>query len=461
MSDYDFDLFVIGAGSGGVAASRRAAEYGARVAICEKGRVGGTCVLRGCVPKKLLVYASKFSTEFEEAAGFGWELGERSLHWDRLIDAKDKELDRLNAIYLRMLDDAGVTLVEGGGEIVGPHEVRVGERVFTAERILVATGGWPTVPDIPGADLAITSNEALDLRELPKRVTIIGGGYIGVEFAGIFAAAGSEVCVIIRGDEILRGFDADIRSCLSAEMRHAGIDIQTETVVRSIARQGDHYSLRLAGEDMHETDVVMFATGRHPNTKGLGLENVGVKVDDWGHVVVDEWSATNVPSIYAVGDVTNRAALTPVAISDGRALAETLYNANPSPIDHENIATAVFSQPAVGTVGLTEAEARAKCGHIDVYRAHFRPMKHTLSGRKDKILMKLIVDRASDVVVGCHIVGDDGPEIIQAVAIALKCGATKKQFDATMAIHPTAAEELVTMRDPIPDEAFTRPPTHR
>lgn len=460
MSDYDFDLFVIGAGSGGVAASRRAAEYGARVAICEADRVGGTCVLRGCVPKKLLVYASKFSHDFHDAQGFGWEVGSVRLDWARLIEAKNRELDRLNGIYLRMLADAGVALIEGRGEIVGPEQVKVGERTFRCKDILIATGGAPTIPDIPGAELGITSNEALDLPELPQKVTIIGGGYIGVEFAGIFNGAGCDVTMLIRGDEILRGFDRDIRSCLTAEMRAAGIKIESETLVRSIARKDGRLSLRLAGEDLCETDLVLFATGRHPNTRGLGLESVGIRCDEWGCIEVDEWSATSVPGIFAVGDVTSRAALTPVAIADGRAFAETRYHQNPSPVDHENIATAVFSQPAVGTVGLTEDEARRKCEHIDVYRAHFRPMKNTLGGRTDKILMKLIVDKKDDRVLGCHIVGDDGPEIIQAVAVAIKCGATKKQFDATMAIHPTAAEELVTMRDPIPDTAY-RPPPHR
>lgn len=449
--DHDFDMITIGAGSGGVAASRRAGSYGARVAICEARRVGGTCVLRGCVPKKLLVYAAHVRDEIEDARGYGWSVAEAQLDWGRLIEAKNRELDRLNAIYVRMLRDAGVEILEGFARVVDPHTVEVDGRRLTARHILVATGGRPVRPDIPGAELGITSDEALDLPRLPGRVLIVGGGYIAVEFAGIFNAVGVKTTVAVRGDNILRGFDCDVRSTLSEELRKRGVDVRCETLVRSVERRGEGYSVRLAGGDMLETDLVMFATGRSPNSADLGLEAVGVRLDAKGAIEVDGFSRTSVPSIYAVGDVTDRINLTPVAIAEGRALVETLFRANPTQMDHDNVPSAVFSQPPVGTVGLTEQEARARYGKVDIYRARFRPMKHTLSGRDERTMMKLVVDRASQRVVGAHMVGSDAPEIIQGVAIAVKCGATKAQFDATVGIHPTAAEEFVTMRDPVPD----------
>jgi len=451
VTTHDFDMITIGAGSGGVAASRRAGAYGARVAICEGLRVGGTCVLRGCVPKKLLVYAAHVHDELADARGFGWTIGESRLDWGALIEAKDRELDRLNGIYVRMLRDAGVQLFEGFARIVDPHTVAIGERRITARHILVATGGRPVRPDIPGAELGITSDEALSLPRLPARALVVGGGYIAVEFAGIFNAVGVDTTLAVRGDNILRGFDCDVRSTLGEEMRKRGVQIRCETVVRSIERRGDAYSVRLAGGDMLETDLVLFATGRAPNTANLGLEQVGVRLDAAGAIEVDGHSQTSVPSIYAVGDVTDRINLTPVAIAEGRALVETLFRDRPTQMDHDGVPSAVFSHPPVGTVGLTEAQARAQFGKVDVYRARFRPMKHTLSGRDERTMMKLVVDRASQRVVGAHMVGADSPEIIQGIAIALKCGATKAQFDATVGIHPTAAEEFVTMREPLPD----------
>jgi glutathione reductase (NADPH) len=449
--EYDFDLVTLGAGSGGVAASRRAGSYGAKVAICESVRVGGTCVLRGCVPKKLLVYGSHFREELEDARGFGWTIGESTFDWGKLIAAKDRELDRLNAIYLRLLRDSGVKVLDGRGTIVDAHTIEVAGQRVTAKHILIATGGWPSLPQLPGIEHAITSNEALDLPALPGRVVIVGGGYIAVEFAGIFHGAGAHVDIVLRADSILRGFDQDIRSNLREQMTKRGISIRCETLVRSIEKEPDgSLSVRLAGGEMLEADVVLYATGRAPNTKGLGLEAVGVKLDHKGAVIVDEWSRTSVPSIFAVGDVTDRINLTPVAISEGRAFAETTFNDRPIKVDHHGVASAVFSQPPVGTVGLSEEQARLAHASVDIYRSRFRPMKHTLSGRDEQTMMKLVVDRATDRVLGVHMVGADAPEIIQGLAIALKCGATKAQLDSTIGIHPTAAEEFVTMRDPLP-----------
>ena len=450
MPDYDFDMLTIGAGSGGVASSRRAASYGARVAICEDSRVGGTCVIRGCVPKKLLVYGSHFREEFEDAAGFGWTVPEPRLDWAALIAAKNREIDRLNAVYIRMLRDAGVQLIEGRGKVVDPHTVEIGNRSYTARHILVAVGARPLVPEIHGIEHGITSDEALELTELPRRIVIIGGGYIGVEFAGIFNAAGVVVTMCIRGDTVLRGFDEDIRSTLSNEMRKKGIDIRNETIVEDIEKRADALSVMTRAGEMIDADVVLAATGRVPNTRHLGLEAAGVAVDKDGAVEVDEMSRTAVPSIFAVGDCTNRLNLTPVAIAEGRAVAETLFNNRPTAIKHTGVPSAVFSQPPAASVGLSEIEARIEYKEIDVYVANFRPMKHTLSGRDERVMMKLVVDRASERVIGCHIVGMDAPEIIQGVAIAMKCGATKTQFDMTVGLHPTLAEELVTMRDKRP-----------
>ncbi len=456
MARYDFDLITLGAGSGGVRASRLAASYGARVAVAEESRVGGTCVIRGCVPKKLLVYAAHFAEDFVDAAGYGWTVGEHHIDWYTLIARKDAEIDRLNGIYQRILRENGATILDGRGRLVDAHTVDVAGKTYTAERILIATGGRPSLPAIPGIELALTSNEALDLPHLPRRMVIVGGGYIAVEFAGIFNALGVHVTQLLRGDNVLRGFDQDVRSALSSELVKKGIDLRCETTVRSIERAANGaLSLRLAGAtaggEVIEADGVLYATGRRPNTEGLGLEEAGVTLTENGAVVVDEWSRTSVPHIYAVGDVTDRINLTPVALAEGRCFAETVYNNNPMTTDYTNVPSAVFSQPPVATVGLTEQEARAKVGRVRLFISRFKPMRNTLAQRDERTLMKLVVDAETDVVLGCHMVGPDAPEIVQGIAIALKCGATKAQFDATIGIHPTAAEEFVTMRDPVPD----------
>ncbi|MBK8258636.1 MAG: glutathione-disulfide reductase [Polyangiaceae bacterium] len=448
---FDFDLFTLGAGSGGVASSRRSGAYGARVAICEDSRVGGTCVIRGCVPKKILVYGSHFAHDFSDAPAFGWTQAEHSLDWATLIQAKNREIDRLNGVYLRLLRDSGVTLIEGRGKIVDPHTVEVAGKRYTAEHILVATGGRPQKPPIVGADLGITSNEALDLPKLPKHVVVVGGGYIGVEFAGIFRAAGAKVTMLIRGDTVLRGFDADIRAALTSELRKSGIDVRCETFVADVERRGDGRSVLTQSGETIECDVVLFATGRVPNTENLGLEEVGVSIDKNRAIAVDAYSRTNVSSIFAVGDCTNRINLTPVAIAEGRAVAETLFRNSPTAIDHEGVPSAVFSQPPVATVGLSEERARREHGDLDVYVTNFRPLKHTITGREERTMMKLVVARESRRVLGVHMVGADAPEIVQGFAVALKCGATKEQFDKTVGIHPSAAEEFVTMRDKRPD----------
>ena len=453
MAGYDYDLITIGGGSGGVRASRTAGRYGAKVAVVEELRVGGTCVLRGCVPKKLLVYCAHFAEEFEDAAAYGWQVGDVSHDWSKLIAAKDEELDRLHGIYLRMLAAGNVDVLDGRGRLVDAHTVEVGDRRITAERIMIAVGGWPSLPEIPGIEHAITSNEALDLKERPQRIAIIGGGYIAVEFAGIFNALGSQVVQLYRGEQILRGFDDDVRQFLAKEIVKKGIDLRTRLNVTRIEKSGDELILDLTDGGTLTVDQVLFATGRAPNTKDLGLEAAGVETRANGAIIVDEWSRTTVPSIFAVGDVTDRVNLTPVAIAEGRAIAETNFNDNPQIMDHENVPSAVFSQPPIGTVGLSESDARARYGAVDVYTADFKPMKHTLTGRDERIFMKLIADRTSQVVVGCHMVGADAPEIIQGIGIAIKCRATKAQFDATIGIHPSAAEEFVTMREKRPDPA--------
>jgi glutathione reductase (NADPH) len=449
MPRYDFDMITIGAGSGGVASSRRAGSYGARVAICEELRVGGTCVLRGCVPKKLLVYGSQFAEAFTDAAGFGWTVVPPSFDWPALIEAKDKEIGRLSQIYISMLKNSGVEIIDGHTSLVDPHTVEVAGRTYTAENILIATGSWPETPQIPGIEHVISSNEALDLEALPRRIVIVGGGYIAVEFAGIFNGLGSEVVELIRRPELLYGFDDDVRRALGEEMRQRGVDIRGRTQAAGIDKSAAGYVVSTTGGEKIETDLVMYATGRRPNTKAMGLREVGVEINEAGAVVVDEWQRSNVPNIYAIGDVTDRINLTPVAIAEGRAIAETLFNDNPTMMDHENVPSAVFSQPPIGAVGLTEEQARREYGEVDVFLARFKPMKNTLSGREERTLMKLIVDPRSDRVLGCHMLGPDAPEIIQGLAIAVKCGATKKQFDQTVGIHPSAAEEFVTMREKV------------
>jgi glutathione reductase (NADPH) len=452
MADYDYDLFTIGAGSGGVAGSRRAAAYGAKVAIAEGRRVAGTCVLRGCVPKKLLIYGVHLHDEFVDAAGYGWSVGETKLDWAKLIAAKDKEIDRLHGIYIKLLTDSKVEIIDGWAEVVGPHEVRINGKTLSARHIMVASGGRPERPAIPGIEHSITSDEALDLKALPKRMVIVGGGYIAVEFAGIFDAAGVEVTEVIRADMILRGFDRDIRTHLTTEMTKRGIKIVNNTHITRIDKTGDGFRLTTEKGEIYDTDLVMYATGRVPNTTKMGLKEVGVTLNKRGAIAVDEWQRTTVPSIYAVGDVTDRINLTPVAIAEARAVAETLFNNNPIQMDHQIVPSAVFSQPPVGSVGLSEEAARAM-GPVDIYRAVFRPMKFVLPNRDEKTLMKLVVDRESDRVLGAHMVGTDAPEIVQSLAIAVKAEMTKKQWDRTVAVHPTAAEEFVLMREKVKETA--------
>lgn len=452
MAEHDFDLFTIGAGSGGVAASRRAASYGARVAICEDDRIGGTCVNRGCVPKKLLVYGSELGSSAEEAHAFGWSPHPSRTHdWPALIGAVNREVSRLNDIYTRMLRDAGVTFVSGRGRIVDAHTVEVGGKTYTAKYILVATGGKPFVPEIPGREHGITSDGAFLLPERPQRIVIIGGGYIGVEFAGIFRGLGSEVTLLIRGDTVLRGFDHDVCATLTTAMLGHGIKIQGETFVRDITARDGALSAMTSSGDTLAADCVMFATGRVPNVADLGLAEAGVKLDASGAVVVDEYSRTSVESIYAVGDVTNRLNLTPVAIAEGRAFAETTFNDRKMTVLHAGVASAVFSQPPVAAAGLTEQQARALHVAVDVYVTNFRPMKHTLTGREERVMMKLIIDRSSQRLLGVHVVGADGPEMVQGLAAAMRCGITKDQLDTTIGIHPSSAEEFFTMRNKRPD----------
>ena len=445
---HDFDLFVIGAGSGGVRAARIAAGHGARVGICEESRVGGTCVIRGCVPKKLMVFASQFAEAFEDAAGFGWRVGPTAFSWPDLIAAKDREIDRLNRVYLGLLENAGVTLIEGRGVFEDAHTVRVGERTVTAETILVATGGRPWSPDIPGIEHAITSNEVFHLERQPERVAVVGGGFIACEFAGVFNGLGSRVTQVYRGDAVLRGFDSDVRRVVSAELVKKGVDLRLDNNVVAIEKTATGLEVRLLDGETVEVDEVLYATGRVPNVRGLGLDRAGVECRADGTIVVTEFSRTNVENIYAVGDVTSRVNLTPVATYEGHAFADTLYGGLRRPVNHEFVPSAVFSQPPVGTVGYTEQDAPHHVGPVDVYLSEFRPMKHTLSGRDERMLMKLIVARESQTVVGLHVVGPDAPEIVQGFAVAIKAGLTKERFDCTIGIHPTAAEELVTMRVP-------------
>lgn len=449
MSGFDYDLFVIGAGSGGVRAGRIAARYGAKVAVAEEYRVGGTCVIRGCVPKKLFVHASHFAEAFEDAVGFGWTSERVAFDWATLVANKDREIDRLNKAYIRNLEAAGAELILERATLAGPHEVHLasGQRI-TARHILVATGATPFVPrHLPGNELAITSNEAFDLERLPARIVIVGGGYIAVEFAGIFSGLGVETVLVYRGDQILRGFDDDIRNHLAAEMAKKGVEIRTRSDVVRLERSGDGVRLTLDNGSQFGAGQVMFATGRIPNVAALGLEKAGVELTQHMAIKVDAFSRSSVPSIYAVGDVTNRVNLTPVAIREGHAFADTVFGGKPVAVDHSLVPTAVFSQPEIGTVGLTEVEARQGFGKVDIYKTSFRPMKHTLSGRDERTLMKLVVDGETDRVLGCHICGPDAGEMAQLLGIAVRMGAKKSDFDATLAVHPTAAEELVTLRE--------------
>ena len=449
MSGFDYDLFVIGAGSGGVRAGRIAARYGAKVAVAEEYRVGGTCVIRGCVPKKLFVYASKFAEEFEDAVGFGWTSEKVSFDWATLLANKDQEIDRLNRAYIRNLEAAGAELIQERAVVEGPNTVALASgRKVTARYILVATGAAPFVPrHLPGHEFAITSNEAFHLEKLPARIIIVGGGYIGVEFAGIFSGLGVETVLVCRGEQILRGFDDEIRNHLAAEMKKKGIEIRTRTDAARIERSGDGVRVTMNDGTGFGAGQIMFATGRIPNVTGLGLDRVGVDMTPHMAIKVDAYSQSTVPSIYAVGDVTNRVNLTPVAIREGHAFADTVFGGKDVKVDHSLVPTAVFSQPEIGTVGLTEEQARQGFRAVDIYKTSFRPMKHTLSGRDERMLMKLVVDGESDRVLGCHICGPDAGEMAQLLGIAVRMGAKKSDFDATMAVHPSAAEELVTLRE--------------
>ncbi|MEM9533047.1 MAG: glutathione-disulfide reductase [Pseudomonadota bacterium] len=449
MNRFDYDLFVIGAGSGGVRGSRIAAGFGARVGICEEYRVGGTCVIRGCVPKKLMVYASHFHEEFEDAQGYGWAVGESQFDWTTLIANKDREIDRLNGVYKRILDAANVELIEERGVLVDAHTVQLASRQVTAEKILIAVGGWPTKPEFPGVEHTISSNEVFHLESLPRRVLVKGGGYIAVEFAGIFNGLGSEVTQVYRGPQLLRGFDDAVRETLTAEMTKKGVDLQFHANIRRVDKAGDELNVELDDDTRLTCDEVLLATGRAPKIEGLGLGAVGVETTENGAIVVDEYSRTSVANIFAVGDVTDRMALTPVALMEGQAFAQTEFGGHPTPVDHKFIPSAVFSQPPVATVGYNESEARTVYGELDIYQSTFRPMKHTLSGRDEMTMMKLIVVAETQVVVGVHIVGLDAAEMMQGVAVAVKMGATKQQFDSVIGIHPTAAEELVTMRSKV------------
>jgi glutathione reductase (NADPH) len=451
VADYDYDLFVIGAGSGGVRAGRLAAFNGARVAVAEEYRVGGTCVVRGCVPKKFMVYASEFSSHFKAAEGFGWTIAERRFDWARFLEAKDIEIARLSGIYVTNLHNAGADLIHSRAELQDAHTISTPAegKTYTADKILIAVGGRPTFPaDLPGVELAISSNEAFHLPQLPKRILIVGGGYIAVEFAGIFNGLGVETTLMHRGANILRGFDDDVRAHLAGEIEKRGIKVILGCRHNALEKAEGGIVSHLSSGHSLESDVVMFATGREPYTAGLGLDNAGVALNERGAVIVDGFSRTNIENIWAVGDVTDRINLTPVAIREGAAFAETEFRNNPMSFDHQDVASAVFSQPPVGTVGLSEADARHGGRKITIFRSVFRPMKTTFYGGEERMLMKLVVDAQSDRVLGCHIVGPDAPEMIQLAAIAIKLGVTKHQWDQTCAVHPTAAEELVTMREP-------------
>ncbi len=449
MSTYDFDLITIGAGSGGVRATRMAALYGAKAAVVEEYRVGGTCVIRGCVPKKLLVYASRYSEDFADAAGFGWHVPHAKFDWATLIANKDREIARLEALYKKNLDSAGAALFEDRAVLRDPHTVHLlrADKTFTAKTVLIASGGRPWIPDdVEGSELAITSNEAFHLATQPKCVMIVGGGYIAVEFAGIFHGLGSKTLLVHHGDEILRGFDREIRERMRHELQKRGVEVHLKSIVASIKAEGGRKRVRLKDGTEHVVDEIMFAVGRWANTTGLGLEHCGVELGERRSVAVDAYSRSTQSNIYAVGDVTNRVNLTPVAIREGAAFADTVFNDSPVAVDHADIPTAVFGTPEIGVVGLTEDDARAKYGKIDIYKAAFRPMRATMSGRDTLIFMKLVVDAASERVLGCHIIGESAAEMIQCVAIAVKMKATKRDFDATVALHPSASEELVLLR---------------
>lgn len=447
MEKYDYDLFVIGAGSGGVRAARMAAGFGAKVAVAEDRYMGGTCVNVGCVPKKLYVYASEFSRSFSDARNFGWDSSKPAFNWATLRDNKKREISRLNGIYSRLLEGVKADVIDGRARIVDAHTVAVGERRFSAGKILIATGGWPHIPRFPGSELAVSSNEIFDLEHFPQRLVIVGGGYIAVEFAGIFNGLGSQVTQLYRGPLFLRGFDADIRAHAAREIARTGVDLRFEVNVESIARGANGLVLALTDGSSIEADTVLYATGRKANIDGLGLENVKVEVNEFGNVVADGEYRTAEPSVFALGDVTGGMELTPVALAEGMSFARRQFGGLENTVDYDFIPTAVFCQPNIGTVGFTEEQARARFGHIRLFKSTFKPMKHTISGREEQTFMKLVVDKATDRVVGAHMVGPDAGEIMQGFAIAMRAGASKALFDTTIGIHPTAAEEFVTMRE--------------
>jgi glutathione reductase (NADPH) len=450
---FDFDLFVIGAGSGGVRAARMAAQRGVRVAVAEAAALGGTCVNLGCIPKKLYSYAAGYAEAFEEARGFGWTVEDPVFDWDALKAGRAKEISRLNGVYGQLLKAAGVTVIEGWAQVCGPHEVMVGAERHRARHILIACGGTPYVPDIPGREFVITSDEMFDLPVFPRRLLVVGGGYIACEFASIFNGLGAEVTQVQRSGGLLSGFDQDVRNFIASEMGKAGVDIRLNAEVAVVARQDDGSLLATLGDGLQvAADTVLYATGRIPNTVGLGIETVGLKTADKGAIAVDAHYRTNVPSIHAIGDVSSRLQLTPVALGEAMALVDRLFGDRKRTVDYACIPTAVFTHPNIGTVGDTEAEARKKYGDVEIFRADFRALRHTLSGRDERSLVKLVVDKASDRVVGLHVVGPDAGEIVQGFAVALRAGATKALFDSTIGVHPTLAEELVTLRTPVPKD---------
>ena len=451
MAEFDYDMFVIGIGSGGVRAARFAANFGARVAAAEDRYMGGTCVNVGCIPKKLFVYASHFPHDFEDAAAYGWTVGGVSFDWPTLRDNKDKEISRLNEIYQNMLVNSGVEVFKARASVVDPHTVDVGGTQVTTKYILIATGGWPSVPDIPGKEYAITSNEFFNMVKWPERAIVVGGGYIAVELTGVLHGLGANVSQLYRGPLFLRGFDDDIRHHLAGEMRKQEVDLRFNANISRVEKKGEVLVADLEDGTQISTDVILYATGRLPNSANIGLEKAGVKLGKGGAVLVDGVFKTSVPSIYAIGDVIDRVQLTPVALEEGMVVANALFNEKAGAVDYSNIPTAVFSQPSIGTVGLTETEAREKYGKVDIYKSDFKALKHTLTGRDERTLMKLIVHPETDVVLGVHMVGPEAGEIVQGIGIALKAGATKATFDATIGIHPTSAEEFVTMREKVPD----------
>jgi len=450
VAKFDYDLFVIGAGSGGVRAGRMAAGMGVKVAVAEDRYLGGTCVNVGCVPKKLYVYASHYAESFHEAEGFGLKAGPVHFDWPTLRDNKQKEIARLNGIYTGLLENAGCDLIQGRASITGPHEVSVDGQRYTAERILIATGGWPFIPDLPGREHVITSNEVFDLEQFPQDVIVVGGGYIAVEFAGIFAGLGAHTELVYRGDLFLRGFDQEVREFTAQEVAKKGVNLNFNTNIESIERQGNgRLRAKLTDGRTLEADQILYATGRVPNTQGLGIETLGIEQARNGAVKVNDQFQTSVPSIYAIGDVIDRVQLTPVALAEGMALVRSLYGEGSPRVDYDLIPTAVFCQPNIGTVGLSEEQAREQYSHVEIYRSEFRALKHTLSGSDERTLMKMVVDGETDRVLGLHMVGADAGEIIQGMGVALKAGATKAVFDSTIGIHPTSAEEFVTMREPV------------